>query len=426
MTSRLPAAPNTILGRAALAAIALGTVLVLLLALPVSRSAAAPHLTVTGEYGMSGPKASGIGNGCGIAWENGSQDLYLLTEQKIYGLAITVGNPGSATPLTDGFPINAEIGSYCNGPSIAVDNSGSGNIYASFYNTLYGWKANGQPLGGRWPVPNGTETCGVTVTGSGEVWSSTFNNSFRLNKFDATGVSQGNLQVGFYFCRIIVDPTTGDLYVAPYEGSNPIVKFSAASGYTEKTTIAPAGYFLPGLAINGLQHKLYVGNGTSTVKAYDTRTGALIESIDLGAEGGLGLAVDEATDTLFAAVGTEQTGEIKEFFGSPTPKATTGEPTGNMEVSGTADPNGVGPITACYFEYGLSRSYGSKVKCDEPTPISSTETVHATLPNLVGGEAYHYRLVLANAEPNVIGKGADETIVAAQRERPADRSPRPK
>jgi hypothetical protein len=381
----------------------------MLAALPVSRSLASEHLEVTGEYGKEGPASSGTGAGCHLAYNSATQHLYLSSDGKIYGLAVS---PGSATPLGGSFPVNAGIGTSCGDPDIEVDNSGNGNIYGvQSGGQIYGWSSSGSVLGSPWPVSveGGGETCGVDVTATGEVWGGNYSQK-KIFKYSAAGAANGSISIGFPFCKFAIDRSNGDIFVAPYD-SGEIVKFTAASGYTTKVNFPPSGTGDPGLAVNGAEHKLYVGNNGTTVKAYDTETGSLVETIELGGNGGDGIAVDEGTDTLFVVVGSGSTGVIKEYLGLTTPKATTGEPIGNSEVSGTADPNGVGPITECYFEFGLTTAYGSKQDCAESTPIASEESVHADLPGLVGEETYHYRLVLTNGEPHVIGRGADKTIV---------------
>ena len=205
-----------------------------------------------------------------------------------------------------------------------------------------------------------------------------------MNKYSSTGSSLGTIAIGFRFCKLAVDPTNKDLYVVPYNGG-PIVKYTAASNYTTKMEF-PNSYGNAGIAVDGSEHVLYVGDGSTSVKAYDTTSGNLVETIELGGNGGQGIAVDEGTDTLWVTVGGGSTGVIKEFLGVETPKATTGEPTANTEVSGTADPNGQGPITECYFEYGETPAYGSTKNCAESLPITSMEEVHAVLPGLLGGE----------------------------------------
>ena len=266
-------------------------------------------------------------------------------------------------------------------------------------------------LAAPWPVSvsGGGEICGVDVGPGGGPWASDYTLQ-KVFKYSASGTATGTIDIGFNSCKVAVDHSNGDVYAAPYSGGE-IVKFTAASGYTTQVKFPAPGVGNPGLAVNDAEHKLYVGNGSSSVEVYDTETAGLVETITLPEGGGSGIAVDEATDTLFATVGFGASGYIVEYLGLTTPKATTGEPIGNSEVSGTADPNGVGPITECYFEYGLTTAYGGKQNCAESTPIASEESVHANLPGLTGEETYHYRLVLTNGEPHVVGRGADKTII---------------
>jgi hypothetical protein len=376
----------------------------------VSTSLASEHTEITGEYGKEGTKVSGIGSGCRIAYNSTSQRLYVFSDGNVYGLSVS---PGTATPVGGKFPINTGINTACGEPDMEVESAGAGNIYAvqsGSSGKIYGWDSNGDVLASPWPVAvsGGGEICGVDVGPSGGAWAGNYSQG-KVVKYSAAGVSEGTISVGFSPCKVAVDHANGDVFAASFGGGQ-VVKFTAASGYTTQVVFPSAGGE-PGMAVNGAEHKLYVGNGSSSIKVYDTETAALMETVTLPGNGGNGIAVDEGTDTLFATVGSGAGGYIVEYLGLTTPKATTGEPTGNSEVSGTADPNGVGPITECYFEYGLTPGYGSKQNCTESVPFNSVQTVHASLSGLTGEETYHYRLVLTNGEPHVIGRGADKTIV---------------
>ncbi len=394
---------RAIVGIGALFALAL-----LLLSGPVSNSLASEHTEITGEYGKEGAKSTGVGNGCRIAFNSAAGNLYLYSDGKIYGLSVS---PGTATPLGGNFPFTTSSGTGCGDPDMEVDNSGSGNLFGvQSGGQVFGWNSSGTALGAPWPVSTGGgETCGVDVSPTGEAWGGNYS-QHKILKYTAAGASNGSIDVGFSFCKFAVNHANGDVFVAPYN-SGEIVKFTAASGYTTKVNFPASGTNNPGLYVNAAENKLYVGNNSTSIKAYDTETAALVETITLPGSGGQGLAVDEATDTLFATIGFGASGYIVEYLGITVPKATTGEPTGNSSVSGTADPNGVGPITECYFEYGLTTSYGSSQPCAESVPFNTEQAVSANFPGLIGEETYHYRLVLGNGEPHVIGKGGDKTIV---------------
>ncbi|HEX6229052.1 MAG TPA: hypothetical protein VFZ41_06260, partial [Solirubrobacterales bacterium] len=362
------------------------------------------HTTVTGEYGKEGPTASGTGNGCNVEFHDASNRIYFLADGNIYGLERTA--PGTVTPLGGSFPINAGITSFCGDRDLAVDNSAaasSGNIYATPSNTnIYGWGSGGSALSG-FPISVGGETCGVAVNSAGQVWGGNYSGS-SVAKYTAAGAAVGTFAVGFNFCKLAIDPSNDDLYVAPYSFGVPIWKYTAASGYATKIAFPSANTNNPGIAINGAANRIYVANGSTTVRSYDTSSGILVEEITPG--GGISsVAVEESTDTLFVA---PPEGVIKEVSGAIVPDVTTEEPLGNVEVGGFIDPAGGGEVTECYFEFGESTAYGSKQDCAEAIPFNTAQNVSAELSGLVGETTYHYRLVAANA--NGKNFGSDKTI----------------
>jgi hypothetical protein len=373
-------------------------------------ASAAEHNTVTGEYGKEGPKATGLGDGCRLAFQSVNQRLYLLSNNSVYGLQRS--GPGSVAPLGGAFPFGVSRGD-CGDPGLAVDNTGGASSNNLFYvpsnETIFGFNPAGSALGAPWPVPTGGETCGVAVTNTGEVWGGNYGQE-RVNKFTAAGASAGTFSLGYRVCKLAVDQSNNDLYIVHYSGGE-ITKYTAASGYTT-TLNFPGTDGNAGIAINGAEHRLYVGNNSSTVEVYDTNTAAPVETINLGTSGGMGIAVEESTDTLFVTIGSGASGYIREYLGVKVPKATTGDPTGNTEVSGIANPDGAGDIVDCYFEFGTTTSYGSKQDCDQSLPITSEQPVSATLPGLLGEQQYHYRLAVETATQGSIGRGADKTITA--------------
>ena len=360
-------------------------------------SAEYAHPMVNFEFGKEGPAASGTGSGCRLAYQQANKRLYLLADSSVYGL--DVSTPGVAT-LLPGFPFNHGLGSGCGDPGLAVDNSNGSNknnIYVTPSNqSIYGFNSSGSPLGAPWPVNAGGETCGVAVTNNGEVWGGNYGSS-AVSKFSTGGASIGNFALGYRDCKLAVDQTNNDLYVANY-GGGPVTKY-AAPGYAAGVSFPSGGN--PGLAINGSKDRIYIASGASQVLAYNTETGDLIETIEVGGSAS-GVAVNEENDTVWVTAG----GVIKELRGVLVPKATTGEPTANSSVSGSADPDGTGNITECFFEYGAG--FASTKSCDQALPITTPTAVSATLPGLLGEQANPYRLVLGNANGQV--RGAVRTI----------------
>jgi BNR repeat-containing family member/Concanavalin A-like lectin/glucanases superfamily/PKD domain len=69
--------------------------------------------------------------------------------------------------------------------------------------------------------------------------------------------------------------------------------------------------------------------------------------------------------------------------------------------------------TTWYFDYGPTSAYGARTPADELPGGNSLQPVSATLPGLVPGRLYHYRLVAANGTGTT--QGEDRVLVAGQR-----------
>ncbi len=258
-----------------------------------------------------------------------------------------------------------------------------------------------------WPVSQGSgEVCGVAVGNNGNVWGGYYSGSLVV-QYTSAGSAQPSIAFGQNLCKLEVDQTNNDLFVGGY-GSGVLFKLLAPS-YATKETFPSVGSN-PGLAINGGENKIYVANGSS-VKAYDTESAALVEKIDVrGKRPRRGCRRSDRHAVRRRRSTRAEEGFIKEYLGVKVPKAITGEPIGNSEVTGTADPNEAGNITECYFDFGTTVAYGSTQNCNESLPITSVQGVTANLPGLLGEQTYHYRLVLGTGEPGIVGRGADKTI----------------
>src|SRR5262249_45858104 len=146
-----------------------------------------------------------------------------------------------------------------------------------------------------------------------------------------------------------VDQSNNDVFSSSY-GSASVSEFTP--GGTLVRSYSPIPSANARVAINATRHVVYIGGPSSDkINAFDTTTGALLETIEPGGNV-KGIAVREADDTLFVSVSSST--RVKILPGVLAPKSTTGDPTGNTTVSGTADPDGGGPITECYFEYKLA------------------------------------------------------------------------
>lgn len=91
-------------------------------------------------------------------------------------------------------------------------------------------------------------------------------------------------------------------------------------------------------------------------------------------------------------------------------------------LSGTVNPESTEfALSDCYFEYGTSTGYGSKVQCDPGTIAAGTAPVPvtATVGLLASETTYHYRVVAVNAGGKSVGEDQTFTSAAA----PADPCP---
>jgi phosphodiesterase/alkaline phosphatase D-like protein len=392
------------------------TLFVLLAALALSAAPASAeyiHGPSSAEFGPTGGSSPGFGNLNTIVYQQAEKKLYALADNSIYGFS----NPsaGTLTPLGGSFPIG--VSSSSQDSDIAVDNSATGSAGHIIYNAdgpnIVGFTSGGSSLG--FTINTGSENCGVAVDNEGHIWGGNYGNE-NMGEWPAGGGSalaefSLNASVGRP-CKIGVDNSNNDVYPSQY-GNPQVAKYTKASSYSSFTLLPAVPSSNSRIAVNATRHVLYLGGPNSNkVASYDTATGSLLETFQIPEGFVKGVAVQDSSDTVFLA---SSNGKIYELRGISVPKSTTGEPTGNSSVGGTADADGAGEITECFFEFGLhgageSSPYGSTETCNQThiTQGESPKAVEAALPGLEGESTYHYRLVLGNA--NGQAKGVDKTI----------------
>jgi hypothetical protein len=358
-------------------------------------SAQLAHPEISYEFGKDG--TSGTAFSCcqwgGIAYQGANHRIYVAAEEKIYGFSNP--SPGTFTPLGGNFP--STVGYTGTSSALAVDQtaaSSANNIYYA-YSGAKGFDEDLTPLAG-WPVNDEfREMCGAAVDNEGHVWIAENGSEGGLAEWPASGGSRirklntysalGNRSI----CHIAIDQSNNDIYVSP-SGVSSVYRLSAASDYTTTTEFPVGSSSSYPIAVDGQHHTLFA-TWQGNLAAFDTQTGRLLETVK-----NLGnlyhLTVDETTDTVFGF--SVSNSKIQVLEPIEVPKSITGAQSANHQVSGSADPDGAGEITDCFFEWGTSSSYGNTEECEESTPIASPETVHATLPGVLGEQPYHYRLVL--------------------------------
>jgi hypothetical protein len=373
------------------------------------------HGPVSYQFGPDGLSTSSFSSINTLAYQQSSKKLYVLGQQAINGFS----NPsaGVFTPVGGNFPVSVPGDS--NDTDIAVDNSSTASAGHLFWTPdgteIRGFDALGNPLSNFPIIPSG-ETCGVAVDNEGHIWGAQYGNQAAVEWGPGGGEQIQSVPVGAGVgqpCKIAVDQSNGDLYLSSYSSPTRVARFPKSTGYTPFTAFEPLGESNNRIAVNATRHVVYVGSPYgSKVFSFSTITGELLETFTISEGNVQGLAVQDSTDTVFVA----SNGKVLELRGIAIPKATTGEPTANSTVSGTADTDGAGTITECYFEYGTEGAdgtspYGTKQSCDQSFPMTEGEpprALSATIPGLLGEETYHYRLVLVNANGKAFG--ADKTI----------------
>jgi hypothetical protein len=400
-------------GRRALAGFAALVALVGVLALGAApASAEYIHGPVSTEFGPDGTSGTSWGQLNTLAYQQATKRLYALADNAIYGFS----NPsaGTFTLLGGNFPIG--VSSASQDSDIAVDNSATGSAGHIIYNAdgpnIVGYDSSGTSLG--FTINTGGENCGVAVDNEGHIWGGNYGQE-NMGEWPAGGGSAiATFSLGSSVgrpCKIGVDNSNNDVYPSQYGGAQ-VAKFTKASSYASFIKLAGLTSSNNRVAVNATRHVVYVGGpSNSKVFSYDTASGSLLESFSIPSGSVKGLAVQDSNDTVFVA---SSNGKVYELRGISVAKATTGEPIGNSTVSGTADADGAGEITECFFEFGLTNTgptpYGSVQNCNQThiTQGESPKAVEAALPGLNGEETYHYRLVLGNA--NGQAKGVDKTI----------------
>ncbi len=379
------------------------------------------------EFGPDGTSSSFFGiYASSLAIDQANQKLYLLDEEEairgeplhIYGFDLSNSN----APLGGNFPLRVPNGGGNNVTrEVVVDNSNgpnAGNIYylaiaerGNGNSQLYGFKSNGQALGGEFPVEIPARQCfGVAVDSEGYVWVADRVSSTLL-EYGPDGLPTGKkIPVSGIGdpCSFAFNTNNDDAYVAGRNPSNGnegrLWRYSAASDYHSILELPPGGPLF-----DSSHEVLYLGRS-----AYNA-DGEPIETVGEGADREGGVAVDESTGAFYSVGGAYNYGlerfelRVRTFPPSGIIPDVKTEGVSGSTVHATIDPAGGGNVTGCTFEFGTSMSYGSSVPCEPPTEYSGVAAVSAELPGLSPEVQYHYRVKAENATGTNIG--VDQTFV---------------
>ncbi len=381
-----------------------------------SASAALRHSAFTAEFGSDGTEFTNISDSRGLAYHQANKRIYVLSNtfpDVMHGLGIPAAEVFN--PLGPPFPVETPVVS---DSAIAVDNSGGSTdnyIYTAPdtgpNSRILQYDASGNFLQ---EIVTSGEKCGVAVDNEGFVWAGNFQG--RVEKFNpTTGALVQEVDVTPPLsggpCKIALDPSNNDLYVKQYSGA--LYKFYASSSYGTSQQIDPGGSTQDRFTVNAAKGVLYVAH-TNRISEYDTSTGELLSEVrPEGCSTFRGVAANEETDTLY--VWCSNGSRVKELPLSEVPLVTTGDPTGDVSVSGTVDPDGAGEVVECEFDLGFSAgNYALSEPCSPAPPYAAEQAVTGSFPILEAPEfkeeTFHYRLRAANANPGGVNVGEDKTI----------------
>ena len=367
-----------------------------------------------------------VASGKGIGIDESSGNVFVRTNGsepaenavRIFGSA---GGPptGVSNPIIAGFAPSGEPN------AVAVDNAAGSPSLGDLYVVDVGSSAIKKYRRGSVSeeyefvealsaAPAFSEPLGVAVDSGGNVFVADFG-SASVVEFAPNGTEIRRIEVGPHGgapSSVAVD-AEGNLYVQVY-GSGQVLRFEAnGSGEIEAgtvpTQILAAG--ATGVAVNTNTNHLFVALG-GHVNEY-SQAGLLEGEFGSGLTGTARIAVNATTGDIYVV--DSGAGDVAIFSTIVVPSvvttaATDVEATGEVNLTGTVNPDGV-PVTECLFEYGATDAYGGDVQCDKSAiEIGGGEVpvgVAAGLSGLQPG-VYHFRLVAANA--NGSNQGEDKTF----------------
>jgi hypothetical protein len=275
--------------------------------------------------------------------------------------------------------------------------------------------------------------CGVDVDSTGAVYISNYGETGEIQKYVPTAnpLSNGDLVQTFKpftngegMCDLELGTgSSAGLIFGSYsfQSSGKVYVLDQQTGVV-KYTFGGTGEANPisreGLVVNPNSGKLFipdaeghqllefeVQNGFKPVKVARIIPNEIVS----------GFAVNTADEVI---LGEGPRSPFVSAYGAPgiVPEVSS-EPASNVTgtkagLAGIVNPTGLA-VTECFFEYGESTQYGSRVDCNELPPTDSEpHRVQAAISGLEpNGHEYHFRLVAVNA--NGREESADRTIVTA-------------
>jgi len=243
----------------------------------------------------------------------------------------------------------------------------------------------------------------ITVDDEGYPWIATFGGAYQLDTAGTPPEIVNIIGSPHFPQKIALDSNLNVYLSEAYQGwlaHYTLLGYQETIGtYGSALGVDPATDHL--YAARGEVISEYGVGGSPTISTFGEETVASVNGISIRGSTGQVYVADNASNRIYVYT------PIKDFA-----LATTGDlleaRRNSAEVAGQVDPDGAGDISGCHVEFGTTKFYGSAAPCDQVTPYSTSREVTATLPGLLPGVTYHYRLYVTNSEGT--NRGQDRTL----------------
>jgi hypothetical protein len=389
-----------------------GLLAIFALCIDAPAQAAISHPYTGISFGPGGVGSGAFQEADGVAVDQNTGDVFVLdkaNEGRVFKFD-AAGKPVDFS--TTGTNVIEGVGSAGNAEEeIAVDSStgpDAGDIYVANNAVVRIYDPSGAFRG----ELSGGEMCGVAVGPSGDVYVGDYPNTVKryaptsspITNEDEDGSMEGLSSV----CNIAVDKN-GNVYAANFYGTG-VSKYDAMEFGSLSATGSPVDGQGRTLAVDSANEHAFIDetdafaqyNGSTEPPSRQGISGATGEG---ALEVSFGLAVNEASEDLYAANGT-----TVEIFGpGVTIASATTQPATNISeseatVHATVEPSGT-EVTGCAFEYGATQtSLAKTIPCTPAPPYTGAPTsISAHLTGLQGSTRYYYRVAVTQANKQITG-----------------------
>jgi hypothetical protein len=255
---------------------------------------------------------------------------------------------------------------------------------------------------------------GVAVDAGGRLWVDAGAHAFKFSEAGAP-VETVPAAAGYPHGLGVALDSADDLYSISNSGESNV-------GCDDSPVASVSGSFFSGVAVDAPAGEVFVDTSGSSIERLPASCSSIEEErlgeAQLKAGGGAGLAVDSSVETAASSgavyVADTSTDQLDVFGVTLDVFSDQASEVNATAVRLNGEVNPVGSaVSECYFEYATSGeysegdTYGQSAPCEPDAEGIGSGTsrvaVHANVKGLLGGTAYHFRLVVKKGETTVPG-----------------------